>query len=346
MRPIKVREGDFIETVEGLIFDVKGLVHPPDRIVAYLRYLENPHGDRRRGNKTYIKVYSLSEREEILRRRYPQYLYYDPVFGENMQEVPNKYVSKIYQPSRKVSELLKKPYLDRVEMEAIEFVRLLHDSSNVKLGKIGLSGSILVNLHTENSDIDVVVYGRENCLSIYDALERLMGERSGLVSKYGLKDLERLYKFRSKGTWMPLEEFIRMERRKLMQGRFRGRDFFMRFLLDWNEVDGKYGDRTYISSGYAKVEAKVVEDSDSIFTPCRYLIDDVKLLEGTRLSSLREIASFRGRFCEQARKDERIVAQGKVEKVVEKNGTEFFRLVLGAKPSDFMVSKPHHSGLT
>jgi predicted nucleotidyltransferase len=29
---ISVREGDFIETTEGLIFDVKGLVHPPDKM--------------------------------------------------------------------------------------------------------------------------------------------------------------------------------------------------------------------------------------------------------------------------------------------------------------------------
>jgi len=58
------------------------------------------------------------------------------------------------------------------------------------------------------------------------------------------------------------------------------------------------------------------------------------------VSSLKEITSFRGRFCEQAEKGEIVTAQGKVEKVVEKDGTEFFRLILGAKPSDFMISKP------
>jgi len=342
LRLVKAREGDFIETVEGLIFDVKGLVHPPDRIVAYLRYIEDPHGDRQRGNKTYIKVYSLSERELMLRRRYPQYIYYDPVLGEHMQGVPNKQVSKIYRPSEKVSELLKKSSLDRVEMEAVEFVKLLHDSSNVKLENIGLSGSILVGLHMENSDIDVIVYGRKNCSSIRNALEQLMEEKNGLVSKYGLRDLERLYRFRSKDTWMPLKEFIRMERRKLMQGKFRGRDFFMRFLLDWDEVNEKYGDRTYIPSGYAKVKARVIEDLDSIFTPCKYIIDDVKFLEGTKASPLKEIVSFRGRFCEQAKKGEMVIAQGKVEKVVEKDGKEYFRLILGAKPSDFMISQPHN----
>jgi predicted nucleotidyltransferase len=339
MRSLKAREGDFLQTSEGLFFDVKGLVHPPDRIVAYLRYLEDPSGDRRRENKTYRKVYSLTERMKTLRRLYPQYLCYDPVFGEHMQEVPNKYVSKIFRPSRKTSDLLKKTCLDIAETTAIEFIHLLHDSSNVKIGKIGLSGSILVDLHTEGSDIDIVAYGRKNCTSIYEALKRLMKEERGLILKYGSKDLERLYEFRSKDTRMPLRDFIQIERAKYMQGKFRGRDFFMRFLLDWNEVDEKYGDRIYVHSGYAEVEARVVGDSDSIFTPSRYLIDEVKTLEGEKTSSLKEIASFRGRFCEQARKGDRVIARGKVEKVVKKDGTEYFRLVLGAKPSDYMIKK-------
>jgi len=50
-----------------------------------------------------------------------------------------------------------------------------------------------------------------------------------------------------------------------------------------------------------------------------------------------EIASFRGRFCEQAGEGETVIAQGKVEKVQKKNSDTFFRLLLGGKPSDFMV---------
>jgi len=340
MSSVKAREGDLIETVEGLIFDVKGLVHPPDRIVAYLRYLEDPEGDRRRGDRTYVKVYSLDKREEILRKRYPKYLYFDPIFGDYMQEVPKRFVSKIYEPSKKVLELIKKRRLDHLEKEAVEFIQLLQSSADVKLENMGISGSILVGLHTESSDIDVIIYGRENCLSVHAALERVMKKGGGPILRYSLKDLEKLYEFRSKDTWMPLEEFMRIEQRKFMQGKFRGRDFFMRFILDWDEVDEEYGDRIYIPSGYAKIKARIIDDSDSIFTPCRYLIDDVKILEGPKISSLEEIASFRGRFCEQAKKGERVIAQGKVEKIIEKDGTEFFRLILGAKPSDFMISKP------
>jgi hypothetical protein len=340
MPAVKAREGDLIETIEGLIFDVKGLVHPPDRIVAYLRYLENPRGDRRRGGKSYVKVYSLRERERVLRERYPEYIYYDPVFGDYMQGVPHRRVSRVYVPTEKVAELSRRASLDPVEADAFGFIQILRDLSGVELEKMGISGSILVGLHTADSDIDVIVYGRKNCLSVHAALAQTMEERSSPIRRYGLNDLMRLYEFRSKDTHMPLEEFIRMERRKFMQGKYAGRDFFMRFLYDWDDLDEEYGDRVYISSGYSKIRARVTDDSDSIFTPCRYLIDDVRTLEGTEATPLREIVSFRGRFCEQARNGEIVVAQGKLEKVIEKDGTEFFRLILGAKPSDFMISRP------
>ena len=339
MRSLRAREGDFIETREGLIFDVKGLVHPPDRVVAYLRYLEDPSGDRRRGDKMYTRVYSLSEREKTLRNRYPQYLFYDPIFGESLQGVPHGSICKVYQPTGRVSELLRDSDLDRVETEALELIQSLHGLSSVDLGGIGLSGSILVDLHTETSDIDVIVYGRENCMHVHEALRQSMGERKGAASPYDLADLKRLFEFRSKDTRMPLGDFIRLEQRKFSQGKYKGRDFFARFLLDWGEVEEEYGDRTYSAVGYSKIKARVEDDTDSIFTPCRYVMSEVDVLGGTTIPYIREIASLRGRFCEQARKGELVVAQGKVEKVVEVDGTEFYRLILGAMPSDFMISE-------
>jgi len=56
----KAREGDFIETSEGLVFDVKGLIHPPNRIIAFLRYFPDKKGERKRNSERYSKVYSLS----------------------------------------------------------------------------------------------------------------------------------------------------------------------------------------------------------------------------------------------------------------------------------------------
>jgi predicted nucleotidyltransferase len=89
-----------------------------------------------------------------------------------------------------------------------------------------------------------------------------------------------------------------------------------------------------------KIEAVVVDDSEAIFTPCTYKIEDVKIVEGPKLQPITEIASFRGRFCEQARKGEAVVAQGKLEHVTDhRSGEEYFRLLLGNKPTDYMILK-------
>lgn len=337
-RPIRAREGDFIETVEGLIFDVKGLIHPPDRIIAYLRYFESSEGERARGSKRYMKVYSLSDRDIVLRQKYPHYIYYDDVFGEWLEGVSNSLITEHYQPIHKALSLIRGWDLSVIETQAVKFIQEIHDYASIPMGNIGVSGSILVGLYSSSSDIDIVVYGRRESITAYNGLKALLSEKKNGFSPYNISDLKKLYDFRSMDTWMPFNEFCKVELRKSFQGKFLGRDFFVRFVLDWDEVDEKYGDRVYRSVGYARIKALVEDDLDAIFTPCLYKVSEVKLLEGecdTRL--LREIVSFRGRFCDHARRGEHVVAQGKIEKVVGKDGSEYYRMVLGAKPSDFMI---------
>jgi predicted nucleotidyltransferase len=337
---VRAREGDFIETQEGLIFDVKGLVHPPDRVVAYLRYFEDPSGVRGHNGRKYIKVYSLSDKEAILRRMYPHYVYYDSVFGEWLEGVPNSLINMHYEPTLKVLNFLKNQPLNGIEKQALMLIQAVHDFSGVPLEKFGISGSLLVGLCAPDSDIDVIVYGRKNCRLAHEALSCLMDKRECGFSRYNLEDLKKLYEFRFKDTWMPFSEFCAVENRKSMQGKFMGRDFFARFIIDWDEVAESYGDRIYRGVGYAKIKAKIENDEDSIFTPCEYAISDVRILSGVNVTPPPiKIVSFRGRFCEQASRGEWVIAQGKMEKVTEKNGEEYYRMILGAKPTDFMIIK-------
>ena len=44
-------------------------------------------------------------------------------------------------------------------------------------------------------------------------------------------------------------------------------------------------------------------------------------------------------FSQQAKKGEMVIAQGKTERVVDRDGTEYFRLVLGAKRADLLISR-------
>jgi hypothetical protein len=337
---MKAREGDLVETCEDLIFDVKGLVQPSNRVIAFIRYFPDEKGERRRGEVAYGKVYSLSKRYALLKERFPQYLVYDSVFDETLCEVPVSDVKRRYVPVERLRELRKFRSLESLESKALQLAELVREKANIRWDAIGISGSILAKLHTPSSDIDPIIYGSKDCWRVHSALKSILKDERSPFKPYSLEDLKTLFDFRSKDTAMSYESFVRTESRKVLQGKFMGTDYFIRFVKDWSEVDESYGDVQYKNVGYAKIEARVVDDSEAIFTPCTYRIGSAKALEGPKLEPISEIVSFRGRFCEQARIGEVVVAQGKVERVTDRRRNhEYFRLLVGNKPSDHMFIK-------
>jgi hypothetical protein len=334
---MKAREGDIIETKAGLIFDVKGLVHPPGKIIAFPRFIPDPSGNRKREGHKYKKIYSLSKRFEFLEQKFPQYIVYDPIFDEKLCEVPLEDVKRHHKPVDHLQKLRHIKKLDVLERDALEFFKLLKNCVNMHWNKVGISGSLLIRLHTRNSDIDPIVYGTRNCRKVYEALKALQKDPKSPLKSYSTEELQELFKFRVKDTQTSFEDFVRTESRKVLQGKFKKRDYFMRFVKDWNEIKAEYGAIRYKNVGYAKIKAVAEDDSEAIFTPCSYKIKNVETIEGVRFP-IEEIASFRGRFCEQARTGEAVIAQGKVERVMDNwQNREYFRLLLGNKPSDYMI---------
>jgi predicted nucleotidyltransferase len=333
----KFREGDFIETFDGNIFDVKGSSHPPKKVIAFIRYTPNSQGDRKRGKNTYQKVYPLHERYDLLRERFQQYLVYDHVFNEWLCEVPINAIKHHYKPEDHLRKLCQKRQLAQLEAAALRFAELLKKNSEVPWNKLGISGSLLVGLYTPKSDIDLIVYGTQKCYRVYDSLKTLVNDRRNQVKSYNTKELKRLFDFRSKDTNVSFEDFVRTESRKVLQGTFEGYDYFIRCVKDWNEVNEQYSTVYYQPMGYAKIKARVIDDSQMIFTPCHYKIDDLKIVEGSTAEPIHELVSFRGRFCEQARNGETVMVQGKLEKVQRKGAQEYYRILLGNKVSDYMI---------
>jgi len=334
---MKAREGDLIETLDGNIFDVKGLVHPPKKVIAFIRFTPDLNGERKRDNTRYRKVYPLHERYKLLQERFPQYLVFDAVFNQWLCEVPTEMVKGHYQPTKYLSKLRRKTVLGELEEQTLRLAHLLQKSAAVKWNAIGVSGSLLVGLHTPKSDIDLVVYGSQNCRKVCKSLMSLVKDEASGVKSYTRQELKSLFDFRSKDTAMKFEDFVRTESRKVLQGRFHQRDYFIRCVKEWNETDEKHGSAHYEPLGDARIRATVTDASQAIFTPCTYQIGDIETLEGKRVEPLREIVSFRGRFCEQATEGEKIIANGMVERVQKMSKEEYFRLLLGNKPADNMI---------
>jgi len=333
---MKVREGDLIETDDKVIFDVKGLVHPPHKVIAFPRYIPFSEGTRERDKNLYGKIYNLAERFQYLQQKAPELIVFDPVFGESLCEVPVKEVTKHYEPIEKLT-VLRKAKKNSLEDKAILLAESLKEAAGIPWSSIGISGSIMAGLSTLKSDIDPIVYGVENCRKAYAALEKLVKKETSLFKQYTRLELQKLFEFRSKDTIMSFEDFAKVEGRKAFQGMFMDVEYFVRFVKDWSEIGEKYGDVCYKNCGYARISATVTGDSEALFTPCTYQMESVKVLDGSSLGPITEVVSFRGRFCEQARTGEAIEAQGKVEHVSDKRSDrEYYRLILGNKPQDYM----------
>lgn len=335
-KPLSVEgavEGFYVEAVGGLIFTVKGLVHPPHALIAFLRYMPSPGGERVRGGVRYARVYAFEEQFEALRRLRPSYVFFDEVFDEVVQGVPRGDVVKVYDPRAAALEMAKaRDELPPLERDALDLVELLEGEAGIPSGSVGISGSILVGLATSSSDIDLIVYGERSCLAVHEALEELL-EKGGELQRLSVEDARRLYVER--GAKVPLERYVEQERRKVYQGRFRGRRFFIRFVKEAKE---RYGDLRYRSLGRAEVVARVVDAGGAMYTPCTYLVDDVEFVRGVEVEGLTEIASFRGRFCDQAGEGERVAAGGKVEAVIDAAGSIHYRLLLGGSADDYLLA--------
>jgi predicted nucleotidyltransferase len=134
-------EGYFIKTTDGLVFEVKGVVHPKDRIIAYLRYV--PSQDSKTGFK---KVYNLSEREIYLREKYPDYLWISESHGRVVQSVSRSKTSAILDPVDFLARLRNSDDITPLEHGTITLVEKLVETIEIGWNDIGLTGSQLVGV--------------------------------------------------------------------------------------------------------------------------------------------------------------------------------------------------------
>ena len=334
MRRMRAREGDFVESSDGLLFDVKGLLHPPDRIVAYLRYYPDNRGTRFRNGVRYVKVYDLTKRRLLLEKRWPRYLYYDEMQGRELQGVPKDSMRAVHLPKQRLVTLLRSRRKDAPEASAARLVKVLARESGLPLDCFGISGSLLVGLHRRDSDLDIIVYGAIAARRVQRALLNLM-ESNRIFRAYGARDIRRLYLRRNLQEALTYRDFELQEHRKLFQGRFLSHEYFVRCVKNWREITERYGDARCVPMVECAVSAEVADDEESLLTPCRYMLGHVEVLAGDPACAPREVISFRGRFAEQAKKGERVFARGRLERVRSEE-LEYYRLVVGEDPRDVL----------
>lgn len=332
-------EGFALECDTGLVFTVKGLVHPPDRTVAYLRYVPDARGERRRGDVRYRRVYAFADMVEALEQSADgEYFTDDPVFGMRLQAVPDTRVRCVHDPRRRLNELSERSSRDPLETDALEIARLVSAAAGVSLGDLGISGSLLFGLHAPDSDVDVVVYGDAVCRAVHGALGCLLADPESDLRPHAPEDLVAIAAAHGADTPMADADFSRLQARKVNECAFGRRQVFFRFVKRPGEAAERYGDVRYEPLGRAVIRARVLDAREAMFTPCGYAVGDVTVEDGPA-ERPDTVVSFRGRFADQAREGEWVTARGTVERVTPAHGPSTARLTVGA-PGDLLVSDP------
>jgi predicted nucleotidyltransferase len=322
-------EGFYIETSERLLFSVKGIHHPDGLVIAYLRYIPDPKGKRARGCIRFRRVYDLDETQGYLRANAPIYLNFIKSKELTLQSIPLKRIIKIYNPTEKTSSIINYPK-NNLELTVAKFVMAISTEGDVPVSEIGVSGSLLIDLATSTSDIDLIIYGVENSMKAYDALRKLRA-RTEWVRSYTIKDVIPVATERWNDPGL-VRLLLEIEAEKVLHGKVDEIDYYIRLVPYPQEYKREIKSKLL---GKVTLNVKMGDAVMSIFTPCIYVVDDCFYVKPSFGPKVTQLVSYRGRFTEQAIEGETVVVHGSLEEVAYP-GETIHRVILG-DTSDYIV---------
>jgi predicted nucleotidyltransferase len=325
---MRARTRDFIYTIDDLFLATTSYLHPEDRIISFLRYIPDSQGERSKNGSRYSKV-DTQQAYQFIKEKYPEYLFDSGVTGEKMMGVPLDKVSEILRPENRLQEIIANPDNELLE-KVVKVSDFFHQEASIDYKYMGVSGSILPGLYDPQvSDIDFVIFGLENHRNAVETFSRLKNEPESPLKGISSEFWDWLYDKRIKDSSLSIEEFKWYENRKSNRGVVEGVLFDILCTRNWDEIKGTYYGTENQSLGVLKVECIVTDALASYDNPAVYKVDDVKILEGPELP-VDELASFTHTYAGQVKEGERVIAQGKLEKITDKStGQSINRLVVG-----------------
>ena len=321
------RDGETILTKEDFIFYVFGYEHPKNRVFAFLKYIPSKLAHdfpiRFLKQKWNLENIKLSRPEklytaknyramlETFRKRFPHYLYCCPFRGKEVLSVPLKQIKKVYLPGDSLQTIFNKEKKDKLQTETVELVSLLSKESKLPLTEFGIHGSVGLNMHSEYSDIDLVVYGSENFKKLETTINKLAEEK--VLTHVCTKKIDYARKHR---------------------GRYNNRRFVYNAVRKYDEIDAPHGKLKYTPIKNINFICKVVEDNENMFRPAIYSIK--KYQPDNHASELADeqvptrVLSMIGYYRNVARKGDCIKVSGTLEQVKTiETGKENYQVIVG-----------------
>lgn len=333
----KFRDHDFLRTTEGFYFCVVGPFHPPNRVISYAKYVPAKRGKWGRGKrrlKRAMDAYTIPDLLGTFRRferRYPHYLFYSPFYNILMTAVPIEYVARHYKPEERLTRLFRISRLDGLQKKLKRFVSLLSKRSGVPQKSFGVTGSILLHIHQQFSDLDVTVYGLKNSIAVKRALTDAYSSWKSPFQRFEDKALRAWCTSKVKSFPLTFEEAIQVYRRRWNIGIFNNTRYSVHPVKLEEELAEKYADKAYEPIGSVIFGAVVEDNVDSMFLPSVYRVAEAKVIKGPQAADVREVVSYEGLYSDIAKIGETILVKGKLEKVHDtKTKRKYHRVLVGS----------------
>jgi uncharacterized protein len=325
-------DGDTFVTKEGFIFNTFGYEHPEGRVFAFLKYIPAEfkalfnvemltrtwkYGETKlfRAEKLYT-AQNYQTFIETFRKNFPDYIYHDPFRGKELISAPLSSIETVYVPRDCLVALQKVKKTDELQQMALELLNLISKQSGVGLIDFGIHGSIALNMHAPESDIDFVVYGSENFRIVEQAIAELvnMGRLSYIASN-------------------------RLEAARRFQGRYKGKIWMFNGTRSSEENQNEYGVYRYNPLTPLRCQCTVAKDNETMFRPSTYKISSYKPTDSASELPFDKIpdrvVSNIGCYRNIAREGSEIKVAGTLESVEPvTKGAIFYQVVVGTATSE------------
>jgi predicted nucleotidyltransferase len=290
---------DFIETAEGLLFAVVSPHPEQGKVLCFLRYV-NVEG--------LWHKQATDAANAFLCRNHPRYLHYSKVLDARLHAVEVERIVRHHRPKDRLRQLMRQSRHDPVERDVFELGELL-GRQGAGLDRIGITGSVLVGVQKESSDIDLVCYGRE-AFHRCRAAVRMLIEQNCLQD---LADADWQESYRRRNCSLSFEEYVWHEKRKFNKALVNGRKFDLS-LLDSN---GPIEQDSYQKLEPITLTCRITDDTQAFDYPAVYRIEH---------DAVAAIVCFTATYAGQAVSGERVEVAGMLERSAE----GVLRIVVGS----------------
>ena len=290
---------DFIETAEGLIFAVVAQSTEQGKALCFLRYVKDNSG---------WKKITTEPANAFLKQYHPGYLHYSPVLDAHLHAVSIDRVVKHHHPKQRLQQIMQANRPDTIERDLVKVCDLLQ-KQGLDLKQLGITGSILIGVQKQSSDIDLVCYGR----AIFHQCRKMTRKLIEQGHLQALNDNDWLESYQRRSCELSFADYVWHERRKHNKAVINGRKFDLNFIDESKSSEAL----NYQKCGAIKLQCTIIDDTHAFDYPAEFRIDH---------EQFETIVSFTATYTGQAMEGETVEVSG----IVEQTQQGLKRIVVGS----------------